>query len=1047
VVFADISGFTKTSERMDPEDVRAMVDRCMAKMGEIVARFGGTVDKVIGDALMAVFGAPVAHEDDAERAVRAALDLQACAAEHAADFGGNALRIGVNTGEVMFAPVGPAGRREFTVMGDVVNTASRLQSAAPRAGVLVGEATRAATARAIEYEEVTPVVAKGKEAPVRAWLALRAPGTASERPVSTAPMVGRDAELALLRRTWQRVVADARPHLVTVLGPPGIGKSRLTREFAAHVEAGGGRVVHGRCLPYGMTGYETFAQQVRRATGVPETDGPAEVLATLRAAARARVPDADAGDVADHVGVLMGLPGLPPVSDRQVLFFSARRFVEGLAREAPTVLVFEDIHWASSSLLDLVQFLATRVRHAPLLLLALARPELLDARPTWGGGIPSYTAMPLSPLTEAESLDLAASILHRRPSRSGVLEELGRAAGGNPLFLEELATAIDETSASTARALPKSVQAIIAARLDALPPRERAVLLDASVLGRYFWCGALDRLRGEEGGVCDLLDSLEAKDLVHREPSSRLEGDTEYSFKHMLVRDVAYGTLPKAVRRTLHAAAARYIEEAAGRRAFDSSTLLAHHWKEAGETGNAIGHLVAAAERAARAGARAETVNLLTEAIDLLPAADEARGRSLRLRRAIARIDATDHAAGAAEIDALLPGLSGRERCEALQARARAAYWLADAQGAQRHGEEAAALAEALGDEELLTRSRSFLAPVLGMLGKPGQGIESAEETLAAWPKDAPTLEGDRAWVLTELSLACYWTGRYERSVETARVARRVGTESHRIEGVVGGGSHLGMALAGLGRHEEAFRVFEETNRVARDVEMVPRLTGRLLNMWAGALAETGDVPGARRLNEEALELGRRASFPASQVSARIDLLFYDLLAGEVGRAEAAWGDLWRAAEATKGWHQWLWTGRLAIARAQIALATRGAAAAAEEATKAIAHAEGVGHLKYQAAARRLLAEALLGLRRPAEGLAEARRAVALAGRLGHPPSTWRAEETLARAFLAAGDEAQARATRARAAAAVAGFASGLSEPRRRSFLASAPLGNGATPS
>src|SRR5581483_7534141 len=282
VLFADLSGFTSLSERMDPEDVRALVDRSMALMAEVVAHYGGTVEGVVGDQLVALFGAPVTHEDDPERAVRTALDLQRCAVEHADAFGGLPLRIGANTGD-------------------------RLQTAAPVGGILVGQETYAATQRAFRYEGVVPFAAKGKEAPIAAWQPLEALGGASRRPASTAPMVGRDAELEMLWRIWERVVAERRPHLVTVLGPPGIGKTRLTRELIARAEAAGARCLAGRSLPYGeRTGYGAFAEQVKGLAGIFDTEPLPEVRAKL-ATACGVLAEAEAGPVASHLAVLLGL--------------------------------------------------------------------------------------------------------------------------------------------------------------------------------------------------------------------------------------------------------------------------------------------------------------------------------------------------------------------------------------------------------------------------------------------------------------------------------------------------------------------------------------------------------------------------------------------------------------------------------------------------------------------------------------------------------------------------------------------------------------------
>ncbi len=344
-----------------------MVDRCMTEMGEVVERFGGSVDKVIGDALMAVFGAPVAHEDDSERAVRAALEIQRRASQQAEAFGGLSVRIGVNTGEVIFAPVGPQGRREFTVMGDAVNTAARLQAAAPPQGVLVGEETHAASGRAIRYDAVEPILAKGKQAHIHAWLARAATRAPADRPVSATPFIGRDGELELLVRTWARTSGELSPQLVTLVGAPGIGKTRLTLEFAARVEGTGGRTLRGRPLPYGdRPAYWAFGQVVRDASGIFANDSADVAAAKLRDRVASLIPAAGASELATHLSILARLAE-DTVDDRQVLFASAQRFLEALAREQPTLVVLEDLQWADESLLELIEGLSARLGGVPLL--------------------------------------------------------------------------------------------------------------------------------------------------------------------------------------------------------------------------------------------------------------------------------------------------------------------------------------------------------------------------------------------------------------------------------------------------------------------------------------------------------------------------------------------------------------------------------------------------------------------------------------------------------------------------------------------------------
>jgi class 3 adenylate cyclase len=640
IMFADLSGFTALSERTDPEELRAMVDRCMSEMAGVVERFGGSVDKVIGDALMAVFGAPIAHEDDSERAVRAALEIQRRAGEQAADFGGLCVRVGVNTGEVIFAPVGPHGRRELTVMGDAVNTAARLQAAAPPEAVLVGKETRAASVQAIAYEAVEPILAKGKELPLPAWLARAVTAAPADRPVSAAPFIGRDTELELLVRTWARTSSELHPQLLTLVGAPGIGKTRLTMEFSARVESAGGRIFRGRPLPYGEpVAYWAFGQVVREACGIFATDSADVAAGKLAERAASLLPASEARELARNLSILARLAE-DTVDDRRVLFASAQRFLEALAREQPTVVVLEDLHWADESLLELVEGLSARLAGVPLLLLALARPEFLDARPSWAR-LPTNVTVQLQALTDAHAQDLVLRLTSGAPDREALAQRIEQAAAGNPLFIEELAAWLSEGGAADAARLPANIKTIIAARLDQLPAAERQVILDASVIGDFFWQGSLEAL-GSDRELVEILHALERRGLIRHSPASRIRGDQELIFKHGLVREVAYATLPKAIRRERHGVVARFLEQAAGDPTA-YAVILAHHWREAGENANAAEYLLIAADQAWRGWAPHEAVELCNQALELIPENDEQRRRRARLRRVVA-IQAEQHA-------------------------------------------------------------------------------------------------------------------------------------------------------------------------------------------------------------------------------------------------------------------------------------------------------------------------------------------------------------------------------------------------------------------
>jgi predicted ATPase len=333
--------------------------------------------------------------------------------------------------------------------------------------------------------------------------------------------------------------------------------------------------------------------------------------------------------------MLIGLGSEGGVGDRGTLFFSARRLVEALASHQPTVLIFEDIHWADAGMLDLLEVLASRVQDVPLLLLSLARPDLLELRPAWGGGLPGYTALRVEPLAEEHARELAAQVLQQMQKPGHGSGEIGLVGEGNPLFIEELAASVAEHATAGTAELPTTIRGIVSARMDALPPGERAVLLDAAVVGKVFWSGALERMGSGELALSELLDSLEGRDLIRREPVSRLRGDQQFTFKHDLIRDNAYATLPRPQRRKRHAQVAAFLEETTPEIAAAASAL-AHHWREAGEGSRAAGYYVTAGDQAGRGWARAEAAAFYQEALALLPEEQSEKRREIIQRRAVA---------------------------------------------------------------------------------------------------------------------------------------------------------------------------------------------------------------------------------------------------------------------------------------------------------------------------------------------------------------------------------------------------------------------------
>jgi class 3 adenylate cyclase/predicted ATPase len=629
VIFVDLVGFTARAERLDPEEVQAVLAPYHERVRREIESFGGVGEKFIGDAVMGLFGATLAHGDDAERAVRAALVVRDCVDELAG--GGLQIRIAVNTGEAVVSLGARPTLGESMVAGDVVNTAARLQAAAPVNGIVVGQETYRETRGTIEYEPAEPVVAKGKEHPVEAWIAVRALTEAGERPLSGSTIVGRDSELAILHTFWERASSQQQPHLVSIFGSAGVGKSTVAAEFARIATESGARAVRGRSLPYRESGtYGSLASQLMQLCDVFESDSAQVVADKLRGRTAELLANADADPelVAGHLGVIVGIDAGNEAADREALFSSTRQFLEGAAREQPTVLVFEDIHWADANMLDLIEALAARVRGLPLLFLTLSRPELHDRRDSWASGISAYTALTLAPLGEQHARELAV----RRLGDTDRVDEVIRVAEGNPLFIEQLAATIDETAAGT---LPTSVRALVAARLDALPRAERALLIDASVVGKVFWEGALRAMSSENGERAQQLEELERRDLVRREATPMIEGQPQFAFTHVLIRDVAYDLLPRADRARRHRLVAEFFESSTGASG-EAIGALARHWRDAGDHERAVEQLVRAAEQAERGWAKDHAAQLYREALELVAADDVERKSALRRRLAVA---------------------------------------------------------------------------------------------------------------------------------------------------------------------------------------------------------------------------------------------------------------------------------------------------------------------------------------------------------------------------------------------------------------------------
>ena len=645
------------------------------------------MEKFIGDAVMALFGAPAGHEDDPERAVLAALAIRDWVARE----GRIQVRLAVDTGEALVMLRARPAEGEGMAAGDVVNTAARLQAAAPVNGILVGERTFRATRGVIEYRPGPPVIAKGKREPVPAWEALRAQGRvgAGFRPTARTALVGRNRELGVLRDALARVRAERSVQLVTVVGVPGIGKSRLLYELR-QAEAGAEPVSWrlGRSLPYGEgVSFWALAEMVKAQAGILDSDTAGQAEAKLAAMTAGVVPGAvDADWVFRHLGALAGLGGggAPVSGDRRAEAFAAwRYFFEALAESRPLVLVFEDLHWADEGLLDFVDYLADWAGGVPLLVVGSARPELLERRPGWGGGKPDALTLSLAPLSDQDTVRLIGSLLGRPVLEAGQQAALLARAGGNPLYAEQYVQMFAEREAGQELPVPDSVQAIIGARLDLLAPADKRLLQDAAVVGKVFWPSAVAALGGTAGRheLDERLHRLERKQLVRRTRRSSVAGETQYTFAHVLVRDVAYGQIPRAARADRHQRAAGWIESLG--RPDDHAEMLAHHYLSALELARAANQdagdlalrarpaLEGAGDRALALNAFAGAAGFYRAALGLWPQDAAGQRAGLLFRLALALGGAGEDDDGAALEQARSALVAAGDRARAAEAEAR----------------------------------------------------------------------------------------------------------------------------------------------------------------------------------------------------------------------------------------------------------------------------------------------------------------------------------------------------------------------------------------
>jgi predicted ATPase/class 3 adenylate cyclase len=876
VLFADLVGFTSLSESRDPEEVRELLSRYFDTCRRLIELYGGTVEKFIGDAVMAVWGTPAATEDDAERAVRASLDLVAAVSALGDEVGAPDLRAraGVLTGE---AAVNLAAVGEGMVAGDLVNTASRVQSVAEPGSVFVGDATRRASERAIVYEDAGSFALKGKESETPLWRALRVvSGVGGELRSEglEAPFVGRDRELRQIKDLFHICADEGRAQLVSVTGIAGIGKSRLAWEFYKYFD-GLSQIVYwhrGRCLSYGEgVTYWALADMVRMRCRIAEDNPEPEALSKLRAALDEHLLDPEERRfVEPRLAQLLGL-GEQETRDRQDLFAAWRLFFERLAETYPTVLAFEDMQWADASLLDFVEYLLEWSRDKPLLVVTLARPDLLERRPTWGAGHRNFTSLYLEPLSEQAMQELLIGLVPGLPPslRTQILAR----AEGVPLYavetvrmlldrglLVEDGSAYKVVGEIGSLEVPETLQALVAARLDGLTPEERRFVQDAAVLGKTFARASLAALTAQsEAKLEPLLAGLVRKELLGVQSDPRSPEHGQYGFLQDIVRRVAYETLPKRDRRAKHLAAAEHLAATLGED--EVAEVVASHLLEAYRLdpdapeaeslrAHAYTALLRAGERAASLGASAEAQRYFDQGAEL---ADAPEAQAAALMRA-------------------------GEMCT--QA--------GDAARAERVFAQALSLYEALGDTHAAGRATAWLAYAEQLRGDLEGAIARMERAYEVIGGDEP--DPDLAFLLTRLGGAHWFAGNLELAADRTERGLEI-AEALRLPDILARGWGSKAMITAARKPQEARALHQLSLDTARAHEL--HLLAAVASVNLSDLGFQSDRYGeSLGYLEQGLELARRIGDRRREWFALAEMSYALTMLGRWDEALARLGDL-----------------------------------------------------------------------------------------------------------------------------------------------------------
>jgi class 3 adenylate cyclase/tetratricopeptide (TPR) repeat protein len=1078
VLFTDVAGFTPLAEKLDPEDVHRIMNRCFEMITAEVHRFEGTINQYTGDGVMALFGAPIAHEDGPRRAAHAALGIQRALGDYGRELkaqGGPELkmRIGINTGPVVVGRIGDDLRMDYTAVGDTTNLAARMQQIAQPGSVVATDATHKLISAFFETLNLGEVTVKG-HAPVRAWEVLRPRQRRSRFDVSVerglTPMVGRVHEVATLIERFGEVKAG-RGQVVSISGDAGIGKSRLLLEFRRRLAEAGLAVtwLEGQCISFGQSiPYLPLLDQLRENFGIEEFDGEPEIIAKIEHGMR-RMGQLD--PYIPYVRYLLSVdPGDPAVAAmdaparRKGVLEAMRALALRGASRRPIVFVFEDLHWIDASTEEYLNALMGSITGAPIMIVLTYR---VGYTPPFGNRS-FYTTLTLHTLSEAEALGMAGLVLGTDQIPAELKAALLDKAEGVPLFVEEVAKTLLDLGVLRREngglrmvkgmgevSVPETIHGIIMARLDRLGEDGKRTVQLASVIGRQFLQRLLERIAGLSGKLEGLLQELKALEIIYEQG---LLPEPAYIFKHAVIQDVAYGSLLKERRRELHRAVGGAIEELYPDRLADHYQELAHHFVNGEDWLKAFEYLIRTGDRAKDAFANQTALDSYAKALEVAsrvspPPAPRRIMEIYQRRGQIWRLMSRPPDA-VADLDRMLE-MARKEGDRFAEAQALVdlslAHWIffsaEHAPQTKMYAEDALRIGREIGDEEVVAKSLSYLGLVNQVVGDLVGGDEKLQESLRI--SEARGFKDAMAQNLTWLGAHADWRGEFRKAIPLCRRAEETAQENHDGLSELIALAFRCLALIGLGEYEQGLATINDGLTKARDRESA-WLVGRLTNSLGWLYQELGDFRRATDLNHESQELGHRIKNQNVEVSAIINVGYDHFHQGETDKALAVFEDtLVRVEKSAFGAHRWRWAMHLATYLAE-ALLTRGRPEQAlSQADKALDGARSTGSLKYVGKAHLLKGRIALAGGDWSGGELGLREALDVARRIEYPNLVWPAAHGLAaalasraereRAARSKGDEVQILA--ALAADTIRSIAERAPETAlRESFLAWTPV-------